>query len=100
MSSLACSASESLVTCRHFLKEFPLSNYLYACGQHVTFTGKRVMSPSWTGDFVITKLLPSGGEEPRYEIRRAGETHSRAALESDLTARSETVQSSDRKSVV
>jgi hypothetical protein len=70
-----------------------VSDYLYACGQHVTFTGRRVMSPSWTGDFVITKLLPSGGEEPRYEIRRAGETHSRAALESDLTARSEAVHS-------
>lgn len=71
-----------------------MSNYLYACGQHVTFTGKRLMSPSWTGEFVITKLLPSGGEEPRYEIRRAGETHSRAALESDLAARSETLKSS------
>ncbi|MEE1654934.1 hypothetical protein VB618_01895 [Microvirga sp. CF3062] len=71
-----------------------MSDYLYARGQHVTFTGKRLMSPSWTGDFVITKLLPSGGEEPRYEIRRTGETYSRAALESDLTARSEALQSS------
>ncbi|MBF9196913.1 hypothetical protein [Microvirga terrestris] len=71
-----------------------MSDYRYARGQHVTFTGKRLMSPSWTGDFVITKLLPSGGEEPRYEISRAGETYSRAALESDLTARSETLQSS------
>ena len=71
-----------------------MSNYLYACGQHVTFTGKRLMSPSWTGDFVITKPLPSGGEEPRYEIRRAGETYSRAALESDLTARFVALQSS------
>ena len=70
-----------------------MSNYLYACGQHVTFTGKRLMSPSWTGDFIITKLLPSGGEEPRYEIRRTGETYSRAALESDLTARSGALQS-------
>jgi hypothetical protein len=70
-----------------------LSDYLYACGQHVTFTGRRVMSPSWTGAFVITKLLPSGGEEPRYEIKRIGETHTRAALESDLTARAETLQS-------
>ena len=71
-----------------------MSDYLYARGQHVTFTGKRLMSPSWTGDFVITKLLPSGGEEPRYEIRRTGETYSRAALESDLTVRAETLQSS------
>ena len=71
-----------------------MSDYLYARGQHVTFTGKRLMSPSWTGDFVITKLLPSGGEEPRYEIRRSGETHSRAAMESDLTAQSEDLQSS------
>jgi hypothetical protein len=71
-----------------------VSDYLYACGQHVTFTGKRLMSPSWTGDFVITKLLPSGGEEPRYEIRRTGEIYSRAARESDLTARSENLQPS------
>ena len=71
-----------------------MSDYLYARGQHVTFTGKRLMSPSWTGDFVITKLLPSGGEEPRYEIKRIGETYTRAALESDLTARSESLQTS------
>lgn len=71
-----------------------MSVYVYACGQHVTFTGKRLMSPSWTGDFVITKLLPSGGEEPRYEIRRIGETYTRAALESDLTARSENLRPS------
>lgn len=69
-----------------------MSDYLYARGQHVTFTGKRLMSPSWSGDFVITKLLPSGGEEPRYEIRRTGETYSRAALESDLAARFEDSQ--------
>ena len=66
-----------------------MSDYLYACGQHVTFTGRRVMSPSWTGAFVITRLLPSGGEEPRYEIKRAGETYTRAARESELTARFE-----------
>lgn len=71
-----------------------MSDYLYACGQHVTFTGRRIMGPSWTGAFVITKLLPSGGEEPRYEIKRIGETYTRAALESDLTARSESLQSS------
>ncbi|MGF9759761.1 hypothetical protein AAII07_31660 [Microvirga sp. 0TCS3.31] len=71
-----------------------MSDYRYACGQHVTFTGKRLMSPSWTGDFVITKLLPSGGEEPRYEIRRTGEIYSRAVLESDLTARLEALHSS------
>ena len=71
-----------------------MSDYLYTRGQQVTFTGKRLMSPSWTGDFVVTKLLPSGGEEPRYEIQRIGETYTRAALESDLTARAETLQSS------
>ena len=71
-----------------------MPDYLYACGQHVTFTGKRIMSPSWTGDFVITKLLPSGGEEPRYEIKGIGETYTRAALESDLKARSEALLSS------
>ena len=49
-----------------------MSEYLYARGQHVTFTAKRFIGPAWTGAFVITKLLPSGGEEPRYEIREHG----------------------------
>ncbi len=66
-----------------------MSEYLYARGQHVTFTAKRFIGPAWTGAFVITKLLPSGGQEPRYEIKNIGERYSRAALESDLTARSE-----------
>jgi hypothetical protein len=69
-----------------------VSEYLYARGQHVTFTAKRFTGAAWTGAFVITRLLPSGGEEPRYEIKRIGETYSRAALESDLTARFEVFQ--------
>ncbi len=69
-----------------------MSEYLYARGQHVTFTAKRFTGPAWTGAFVITKLLPSGGQEPRYEIKSTGETYSRAVMESDLTARSEVFQ--------
>ena len=72
-----------------------MSEYLYARGQHVTFTAKRFIGPSWTGAFVITKLLPSGGEEPRYEIRSTGEVYSRAALESDLSARFEVFKPTD-----
>jgi hypothetical protein len=72
-------------------KEFLVSDYLYARGQHVTFTAKRFFGP-WTGAFVVTKLLPSGGEEPRYEIKGIGETFSRAALESQLSARLELSQ--------
>jgi hypothetical protein len=68
-----------------------MSNYLYACGQHVTLTAKRFIGPAWTGAFVVTKLLPSGGEEPRYEIKAMGETYTRAAFQSDLSARSEVV---------
>ncbi len=69
-----------------------MSNYLYARGQHVTLTAKRFIGPAWTGAFVVTKLLPSGGEEPRYEIKAMGETYTRAAFESDLSARFETLQ--------
>jgi hypothetical protein len=69
-----------------------VSEYLFARGQHVTFTAKRFIGPAWTGEYVVTRLLPSGGQEPRYEIRRTGETYSRAALESDLTARVEEFQ--------
>lgn len=71
------------------MKEIAVSDYRYARGQHVTLTAKRLIGPAWTGAFVITKLLPSGGEEPRYEIKSIGETYTRAARESDLTARSE-----------
>ncbi len=69
-----------------------MSEYLYARGQHVTFTTKRVTGTAWSGAFVVTKLLPSGGQEPRYEIKSTGETYSRAALESELTARLDILQ--------
>jgi hypothetical protein len=69
-----------------------MSHYLYARGQHVTLTAKRFMGPAWTGPFVVTKLLPCGGDEPRYEIKSAGETYTRAAFERELSARSETFQ--------
>ena len=66
-----------------------MTDHLYARGQLVTYTAKRFIGPAWSGAFVITRLLPSGGQEPRYEIKTIGERYSRAALESDLTARSE-----------
>lgn len=66
-----------------------MADYLYARGQPVTFTTRRFTGPVWSGAFVITKLLPSGGQEPRYEIKRIEEAYSRTALESELTARSE-----------
>jgi hypothetical protein len=66
-----------------------MSEYLYARGQHVTFTTRRFLGPAWTGAFVVTKLLPSGGEEPRYEIGSTGELHNRVALESELSPRLE-----------
>jgi hypothetical protein len=58
----------------------------YACGQHVTFTDRRILGSNWSGAFVILELLPSGGETPRYLIKSAGETHSRAAFEHQLAA--------------
>lgn len=72
-----------------------MTDHLYTCGQNVTFTGKRFLSPSWTGAFIITKLLPSGGEEPRYEIRGKGEIYSRAAFENELSADSEIAQATE-----
>lgn len=72
-----------------------MSEYLYARGQHVTFTAKRFIGPDWTGAFVVTKLLPSGGGEPRYEIRSTQESYSRAALESQLSTRLELATPTD-----
>jgi hypothetical protein len=66
-----------------------MSSHRYVCGQHVTFTGKRVIRPNWTGAFVIARLLPSGDEEPRYEIKSREETFSRVALENELSTGSE-----------
>jgi hypothetical protein len=77
-------------------KEQFVSEYLYARGQHVTFTTKRVTGTAWSGAFIVTKLLPSGGQEPRYEIKSTGEAYSRAALESELTARLDVFQPADR----
>jgi hypothetical protein len=63
-----------------------VTDHLYARGQLVTYTAKRFIGPAWSGAFIITKLLPSGGEEPRYEIKNMGERYTRAALERDLSA--------------
>jgi hypothetical protein len=69
-----------------------MSDHRYACGQHVTFAKNRFLLPGWTGAFVITNLLPSGGGEPRYEIKSTGETYSRVALEKELNTRLEDLQ--------
>lgn len=61
-----------------------MSIHLYCCGQHVTFSDKRFLGPSWSGDFVIVRQLPSGDEAPRYEIKSTGETYSRVAYENQL----------------
>jgi len=63
-----------------------MSTHRYACGQHVTFTDKRFLGPSWSGDFIVAKQLPSGGETPRYEIKSTGEAFTRAAYEHQLSA--------------
>jgi hypothetical protein len=70
-------------------KERIMSDHRYACGQHVTFASNRTLLPGWTGAFVIRTLLPSGGGEPRYEIKSTGETYSRVAYEKELSARPE-----------
>jgi hypothetical protein len=66
-----------------------MSDHLFACGQHVSFTDRRFLGPGWTGTFVITELLPSGGENPRYRIKSTGEAYSRAAFEHQLSTRFE-----------
>jgi len=63
-----------------------MSDHHYACGQHVSFTGRRFTGAAWTGAFVIAELLPSGGGVPRYRIKSAGESFSRAAFENQLMA--------------
>ncbi|MCB5176232.1 MULTISPECIES: hypothetical protein [Microvirga] len=63
-----------------------MTEHLYACGQHVSFTDRRFTGPAWTGSFVIAELLPSGGGAPRYRIKSTGETYSRAVFEHQLTA--------------
>jgi hypothetical protein len=63
-----------------------MSSHKYACGQHVTFNDRRFLGPSWSGGFIITKLLPMDDAMPRYQIKSTGETHSRVAEESQLKA--------------
>lgn len=68
-----------------------MSTHLYPCGQHVTFSDKRFLGRTWSGDFVIIKLLPSGDEAPRYEIKSTGEAYSRVAYENQLATTSFTI---------
>jgi hypothetical protein len=63
-----------------------MSDHIYVCGQHVSFTDQRFLGRAWSGAFVITELLPSGGEDPRYKIKSTGETYSRIAFERQLSA--------------
>ncbi|MGO4573448.1 hypothetical protein [Microvirga sp. 2TAF3] len=65
-----------------------MSNHRFACGQHVTFTDKRFLGPNWSGAFTIVKQLPSGEGAPRYQIKSAIETYSRAAYEHQLSVAS------------
>lgn len=61
-----------------------MTTHLYPCGQIVTFSDKRFLGSSWSGDFVIVRQLPSGDEFPRYEIKSTGEVYSRVAYENQL----------------
>jgi hypothetical protein len=63
-----------------------MSDHLFACGQHVSFTDRRFTGAAWSGAFVIAELLPSGGGVPRYRIKSSGEAYSRAAYEHQLAA--------------
>ncbi len=56
----------------------------YSVGQQVRFPDRRVFVPGPTIEFVITKLLPSGGEAPRYEVQGSRETFTRVAEETIL----------------
>lgn len=64
----------------------------FSCGQHVTFSDKRYLGPSWSGAYVVVKHLPSGEGMPRYQIKSTGETYSRAAFENQLTTLLEIVR--------
>lgn len=61
-----------------------MTTHRYPCGQIVTFSDKRFLGSSWSGDFVIVRHLPSGDEFPRYEIKSTGEVYSRVAYENQL----------------
>ena len=61
-----------------------MPTHVYRCGQYVTFVDKRLLDPSWSGDFLIVRHLPSGDEEPRYEVKNACEVYSRVAYEYQL----------------
>lgn len=63
-----------------------MTRHRYACGQHVRFTDGHSARLSRGARFKIIKLLPSGDEAPRYEIRSLTEPYSRAAYEDQLSA--------------
>lgn len=64
-----------------------MTHHQFARDQEVTFHDIRVDGKAWSGAFVVTSQLPSGGQEPRYAIKSVLETFSRAAYEHQLSAR-------------
>ncbi len=63
-----------------------MSSHIYACGQPVSFTDRRVLAPGPTSEFVIVRLLPIGDEAPRYEVQGSHERFTRVAEEMNLQA--------------
>lgn len=64
-----------------------MTRHRYACGQHVRFIDEHSAGfrLSRGVSFTIVKLLPSGDEAPRYEIKSLTELYSRAAYEEQLS---------------
>ena len=73
-----------------------MSSHMYACGQPVSFTDRRVLAPGPTSEFVIVRLLPIGDEAPRYEVQGSHERFTRVAEEMSLQAKPPRVDSNGR----
>lgn len=64
-----------------------MSAHKFAVGDSVRYSSGTVGRPGDGGDYKIIRLLPAEGEERRYRIKSANETHERVALESQLDRR-------------
>lgn len=62
-----------------------MAHHRFKLGQIVLFVPERLQTAAPPGQFKITRLLPSAGNDLQYRIKNASEPFERMALESQLT---------------
>lgn len=62
-----------------------MSHHKFKLGQSVQYVPDKLQAATPSGQYKITRLLPSAGRDQQYRIKNALEPYERIAQESQLT---------------